>query len=95
MTEKKRKFVVDGPLPIVKIGVADPTRLHGHQDLTGAGIRHLNGLNGYRFPLGSGDNSPDTVWHRMFPYLADGLWTVTGPVRHLAPCHIDTWRQRF
>ena len=63
MAEQERKVVVDGTLPVVEVRVAYPTCLDGHEDLTRARVRDLDGLDGDRLTLGSGDYGPDAVRH--------------------------------
>ena len=63
VAQQERKFVVDGALAVVEVRAADPTCLDGHEDLTRARVRDLDGLDGDRLTLGSGDYGPDAVRH--------------------------------
>ena len=63
MAQQEGKLVVDGTLPVVEVRVAHPAGLDGHEDLTRAGVRHHDGLDGYRLTLGSGNYGPDAVRH--------------------------------
>ena len=87
VAEEERELVVNGTLPVMEIGVANPTGLHGHEDFAGPRIGHLDGLDGDRLSLGSGHHGPDAVRHRMLPAIGmtpigrqglDDRRTVTG-----------------
>ena len=63
MSEEKREVVVDGAFPVVEVGVADPTGLHGHQDLPWSGVGNFDDLYGDRFSLSASHYGPDAVRH--------------------------------
>ena len=67
VAEEERELVVDGALPVVEVGVADPARLHRDHGLTRPRIGHLDGLDRHRLALGTGDDPPDLLPHVVPP----------------------------
>jgi hypothetical protein len=70
MAQEKRKIVVYGAFPIVKVGVANPTGLHPDQCLAGSriGDQYTRQLN--RRSLGIGNHPGDLLRHDLLLFYA-------------------------
>jgi len=67
VAEEERELVVDGPLPVVQVGVAHPAGLDPHQRLAGARIGDDDRLHLHRRSLGRRDHASHLMAHGPEP----------------------------
>ena len=66
MPQQEGEVVVDGALPVMQVGMADPASLDPHQRLAGARVRHKDVLQLHGGALCAGNHSGNLVRHRLF-----------------------------
>ena len=67
VAEQEGEVVVDAPLAVVEVGVADAARLDAHECLAGAGVGDEHGLERDRCALGPGHDAAHLVCHQCSP----------------------------